>query len=325
MRVVATDLEIPWDIAFLPNDDMLVTERAGKLLRVTQEGKKKTIHTFKTVTRGEGGLLGITLHPNFVENGFVYVYYTYASAKDGKTKNKVERYVLKNDRLTNPLTIIEDIPGAIYHDGGRIAFGPNGYLYITTGDAGDPQSAQDTQSLAGKILRILSDGTITDENIFGNAVYSYGHRNAQGLTWDDNGILWSTEHGRSGFTSGLDEINRIALGGNYGWPDSQGNTTLGGTVSPILHSGKDTWAPASATYYNGSIFFGGLRGEALYEAELSNGEVSKLHRHDLGLGRIRTTVLHNDVLYITTSNRDGRGRVRTDDDQIIALTIIENN
>ena len=195
-------------------------------------------------------------------------------------------------------------------------------LYITTGDAGKSSLAQDKNSLAGKILRVRDDGSIPDENPFGNEVYSYGHRNPQGLTWDDDGNLWSTEHGRSGALSGLDELNLIRPGENYGWPTIQGDEKRFDMNTPIINSGPDvTWAPASALYWDGSIFFGGLRGETLYEAQLQNGIIVGLKSHfKKEFGRIRTVALGPDgMFYITTSNRDGRGTVRDGDDKIIRL------
>lgn len=318
-EVIATDLQIPWDLTFLPSGDMLVTERSGTVLRIGSDLKRYPIAGVRHV--GEGGLLGIALHPDFAENGWLYLYLT--TQDGGKVSNRVERYRLEKDELIERTEILSGIPGSIYHDGGRIAFGPDGLLYITTGDAGDEPTAQDTTTLAGKILRIRDDGMIPPDNPFRNAVYSYGHRNPQGLTWDDDGNLWSTEHGRSGVRSGFDELNFITKGGNYGWPDTEGDETKEGMTPPVLHSGaEDTWAPASAHFFGGSIFFGGLRGEALYEAVLTEGNSVQLRTHLKGdFGRIRTVTRGPDsALYLTTSNRDGRGTPDTEDDKIIRLT-----
>lgn len=326
--VLVSNLEIPWDIAFLPNNNLLVTERSGRLLHLAADGSRTLIHDESVVTRGEGGLLGVTLHPQFATNQFIYLYFS-APGSSGNTENRVERYKLKSDKLTDKQVIVSGIPGAIYHDGGRMEFGPrDGLLYITTGDATTPRIAQDLNSLGGKILRLKDDGTIPADNPFvsrgGKAamVYSYGHRNPQGLAWDSAGQLWSTEHGRSGVTSGLDEINLIKPGANYGWPESEGDNVEPGTVTPALHSGSaDTWAPASLVYLNGSLFFGGLRGEALYEAVLAGDKVVELKTHLYQeYGRIRTVRVGPDgFLYLTTSNRDGRGQVKTGDDKIIKL------
>jgi glucose/arabinose dehydrogenase len=321
--VIAEDLEIPWDIAFLPSEsgtwqgDMLVTERPGRVVHVTS-GRVFPISGVEHV--GEGGLLGIALHPDFLENRFVYLYQT--TRTDDGLYNRVVRYRYRDDEFAFDRVILSDLPGAPYHDGGRVAFGPDGFLYVAIGDAGDTSLAQDTGSLAGSILRVRDDGSVPEDNPFGNEVYSYGHRNPQGLAWDAQGRLWSTEHGRSGVLSGLDEINRITAGANYGWPESQGDITHAGTVAPALHSGTDdTWAPASALYHEGSLFFGGLRGEALFEAVIEGGEVVELKEHFKGeFGRIRTVALGPDgLLYLTTSNRDGRGSVRVNDDKIVRV------
>lgn len=323
VRTIARDLSVPWELAFLSDRSMLVTERAGTLVRIYRDGSRATT-TPPTAVRaeGEGGLLGMALHPEYEENSYLYLYQTQPSGNG--TKNAVIRYVYDEatHTLTEPVTIVDNIPGAQYHDGGRLAFGPDGKLYITTGDAGKEDLAQDINSFAGKILRYNDDGTVPSDNPFGNGVWSYGHRNPQGLAWDSQGVLWSTEHGRSGIVSGYDELNKIERRGNYGWPIVQGDQESPGTNAPLIHSGSDTtWAPASLVYYNGSFFFGGLRGEGLYEARY-NGEL-ELVRHFAGLyGRIRTVVEGpDDALYFTTSNTDGRGNVREGDDIVVRLEI----
>ncbi len=319
IEVIAQNLDIPWEIVFLQNGDLLVTERSGKLLKIGSETKViKEIEGVKHV--GEGGLLGLTLHPNFSVNNFIYLYST-TQDSNGIT-NRVERYRFSNDTLSERKVVLEKIKGSSNHDGGRIAFGPDGYLYITTGDAESPNLAQDKNSLNGKILRIKDDGSIPEDNPFGNAVYSLGHRNPQGLAWDKNGTLWETEHGPSGIQTGNDEVNLITKGGNYGWPTIKGNQTKEGLIPPIIESGsKDTWAPSGMAYYNGSLFFSGLRGEALYEVKIRNGNKLDLFTHfKQEFGRIRAVVLGPDgYLYLSTSNRDGRGQVREGDDKIIKI------
>ena len=318
-EVVAQNLDIPWEIAFLQSGDLLVTERSGKLLKIGSETKViKEIEGVRHV--GEGGLLGLTLHPNFSVNNFIYLYST--TQDSNGISNRVERYRFSNDTLSERKVILEKIKGSSNHDGGRIAFGPDGYLYITTGDAETPNLAQDKNSLNGKILRIKDDGGIPEDNPFGNAVYSLGHRNPQGLAWDKNGTLWETEHGPSGIQTGNDEVNIIIKGGNYGWPTIKGDQTKEGLISPIIQSGtKDTWAPSGMAYYDGSLFFSGLRGEALYEAKIRNGNKLDLLTHfKQEFGRIRAVVLGPDgYLYLSTSNQDGRGRVREGDDKIIKI------
>ncbi len=319
-EVVASNLSIPWDIAFLPAGDMLVTERTGRLIGITKDGTVTVITGTPTArAAGEGGLLGLTLHPDFSQNNQLYLYVTVTN--DGKTINRVERYTLEGTTLTNRRVILDNIPGASNHDGGRLRFGPDEKLYITTGDASSEQNAQNRDSLAGKILRLNDDGSIPSDNPFNTAIWSYGHRNPQGITWDDQGRLWATEHGRSGITTGFDELNLIEPGNNYGWPTIQGPATKDGMVTPRLQSGPTTtWAPASALYVDGSIFFGGLRGEALYEADITvSPPVLKEHFKN-EYGRIRTVVLGPDgMLYFTTSNRDGRGGVKEGDDKIVRV------
>ena len=319
-KVVASNLEVPWDIAFLPNNDFLVTERTGKLSRFDQEGKKHLISgTPDSRTYGEGGLLGMVLHPNFTENKFIYLYYSSGGVIG--TSCHVERYTLENDTLSNKTTIIGEIPGAIYHDGGRMAFGPDGKLYITTGDATNANNAQKTDSLAGKILRVNDDGSIPSDNPFNDAVWSYGHRNPQGLAWDDQGRLWSTEHGRSGISSGYDELNLIEKGKNYGWPTIEGPETKDGMETPRMQSGSaTTWAPASLAFYKGKMLFGGLLGERLYIADITTNTPTLSDKLAKTYGRIRTVVVGPDgFIYITTSNTDGRGTKKADDDKIIRI------
>lgn len=320
IQVVAENLKIPWGVAFLPNDEILVTERPGNLLKI---GTDRAVIKIEGVRHtGEGGLLGLALHPKFSENHWVYLYLT--TSEGGDLRNRVERYKLEGQTLTDWKLIIKNIPGAAVHDGGRLAFGPDGYLYIGTGDAGNSNLAQDRNSLAGKILRLKDEGSIPDDNPFNNAVYSYGHRNVQGLAWDNSGRLWATEHGRSGILSGFDELNLIEKGKNYGWPTIQGNQQKEEMVTPIINSGaSDTWAPAGAAYADGSIFFGGLRGEAVFEAKLNGTKASIFTKHLYKqFGRIREVALGPDkYLYITTSNTDGRGNPVTGDDKLIRVSL----
>ncbi len=318
VEVIAQNLNVPWEIVFLPGDDMLVTERPGTLKRIGKDNQTYTIEGVQHT--GEGGLLGLAVHPDYASNHLIYLYLT---SRDGDNLiNRVERYHYDNDRLTDKKIIISSIPGASNHDGGRLAFGPDKLLYITTGDAGREELAQDTKSLAGKILRLRDDGSIPPDNPIGNAMYSYGHRNPQGLAWDAKGELWATEHGRSGVRSGLDELNKIAKGYNYGWPLIEGDETRNGMEKPTLHSGStETWAPASLAFSNGSFYFGGLRGEALYQAKQQNDASIALtaHFHKL-YGRIRAVTIGPDgQLYITTSNTDGRGEKQQGDDKILRI------
>lgn len=317
VEAVASELSIPWDIAFLPDGTMLVTEREG-YVRHIESGNVIPVNGVEHV--GEGGLLGIALHPNFSENKYVYLYQT-RIVTDG-FENRVVRYTYEDDTLSFDDEIVGGIAGAPYHDGGRIEFGPDGYLWVTAGDATVESNAQNPQTRAGSIMRFNPDGSVPEDNPYANGVYSYGHRNPQGLAWDDAGRLWSTEHGRSGSLTGMDEVNLIEAGKNYGWPEIEGDETQEDMVAPKAHSGPDvTWAPASAVYWDGSVFFGGLRGEAVYEAVLEGEDVARIHRYfHEDFGRIRSIRKGPDgMFYLTTSNRDGRGEPVESDDRIIRV------
>lgn len=322
--VIATRLQIPWAVSFLPDGGILVTERPGRIRLIDKNGilKNEPLLTLPNVkATGEGGLLGITLHPNFSSNHYVYIYYTYNNNNEN-TLNRVARLTYKNNILADEHIIVDKIPGASNHNGGRIKFGPDNYLYIGTGDAENPSEAQNTKSPAGKILRVTDEGKAPPSNPFNNLIYSYGHRNVQGLAWDAHNNLWATEHGRSGTLSGLDELNLIKSGKNYGWPIIQGDQTRPGMETPKRNSGAfTTWAPSGASFLNNSLFFGGLRGQTLYEAVIENNQVLKIKEHfRQKYGRIREVIQGPDnMLYITTSNRDGRGNPADDDDKMIRI------
>jgi glucose/arabinose dehydrogenase len=320
--VVAENLEVPWEVVVLDDGRYLVTERTGALVLV-ENGEQTTLERFDNLEDpllGEGGLLGIAVHPNFEENNYLYVYQT---VDRDAVENTVRRFEVdfENGRLTNEKTIIDGIPSGRVHNGGRISFGPEGYLYVTTGDSAQSELAQQTDSLAGKILRLEADGTVPEDNPFGNEVYSYGHRNPQGIAWDEQGNLWATEHG----SSGRDEINLIEQGANYGWPTITGSETAAGMRTPVFHSGQyETWAPAGAAHHDGSLFFAGLRGERLYEARTTDGRVTAFVAHFFNdFGRLRGVTLGPDgeYLYLTTSNRDGRGQPQESDDRLIRVPV----
>lgn len=318
IATVVQNLQTPWEIVFLPDGRMLITERPGTLILIDTEGVR--IPITDVVERGESGLLGLALHPDFEENQWLYLYLTYEA--NSIMLNRVERYHFDGTNLSDSMIIIDKIPGAANHDGGRIEFGPDGLLYITTGDAEVSYSAQDVNSLAGKILRLHDDGSIPQDNPFGNAVYSYGHRNPQGLAWDEQGRLWSTEHGPSGLGSGFDELNLIEIGGNYGWPVIQGDQSQEGMISPQLHSGgSETWAPGDIEIAEGTAYFVGLRGATLYSVSLNDIHAESLHRNFVNeFGRLRALRLGPDgLLYMGTSNTDGRGSIRTGDDKIFRV------
>ncbi len=343
LEVVARGLEVPWEIAFLPDGGLLVTERPGRLSRlppfesgqVPYGPEDAETWTIEGVSAGgEGGLMGLALHPVFGSGSsgggartspaeadeWIYLMFT-ADGPEG-IRNRVVRYRLTPQGPVDPFRIVEGIPGNRFHDGGRIEFGPDGGLYVTTGDAGEPSTAQESGSLAGKILRLDDSGGVPPTNPDGTVVWSMGHRNPQGLAWDRDGRLWSTEHGRSGFQTGMDELNLIEAGANYGWPLIEGDERSGQMRPPVIHSGGDyTWAPGDVASVGDRLFFGGLRGGALYEGVVVNGEVSDLRAHFASeLGRIRAVRLGPDgLLYVTTSNRDGRGAVGDGDDRILRI------
>ncbi len=318
IETVAKNLEIPWAIDFLPNGSILFTERSGKLKLISKNKVTTAAQIPDVKVYGEGGLMGLAVHPDFKSNNYIYLYYTYSGSND-QTRNRVVRYKYINNQLTDRVILIDNIPGAIYHNGGRLKFGPDKFLYITTGDSLEPSLAQNTNSTAGKILRVTDDGKMAPGNPFNNLVYSFGHRNPQGLAWDSSGRLWETEHGRSN-PSGYDEINLIMKGKNYGWPEIQGTEKKEGMEAPLAQSGQETWAPAGAIFYKDSLFFGGLKGQALFELKINNGNAI-ITKHLLEkYGRIRDVTFGPDnLLYISTSNRDGRGSPTEDDDRIFQI------
>jgi len=317
LEVIAEGLTVPWEVLFLPDGELLVTERPGRVV-LLPSGRLFEVDDVSST--GEGGLLGAVLHPDFANNNWVYLYQT---TEDGLgLKNKIVRYVLSDDALTRDRIIFDNIPGARFHDGGRIVFGPDGFLYVTVGDALRADEAANPDTLEGTLLRLTDEGEPVPGNPFGTEVYSYGHRNAQGLAWDSAGNLWSSEHGRSVGGSGYDEINLITPGGDYGWPDSEGERVAAGTVAPTRHSTADiTWAPGGLVYHEGSLYMPGLRGETLYEAVLDGIDIVAWHEHLVGeYGRLRTVVVSPDgYLYLTTSNQDGRGEPAATDDRLIRI------
>lgn len=322
VEVIAENLTVPWELLFLPDGELLVTERPGRVL-LLKTGVELEVENISD--KGEGGLLGAALHPEFAENNFLYLFQT--TTEGLGVKNRIVRYVLRDQTLTLDQVLVDDLPGALYHDGGRMMFGPDGYLYVTVGDALDAQSAQNPDTAEGTLLRMTAEGEPAPGNPFGTYVYSYGHRNAQGITWDEEGNLWSSEHGRSVGGSGYDEINLVVLGANYGWPESEGNQVAVGTIAPARHSTADvTWAPGDLQYVNGSLYMPGLRGRTLYEAVLNGSEIVAWHEHLVGeYGRLRTVRVGPDgLLYLLTSNRDGRGdNPAASDDRIIRINLAQ--
>lgn len=306
VEVIAKDLKVPWAIVFLNEKDLLVTERNGTLKKVSS-GNVTTIAKIAEVKEaGEGGLLGIAVDPDFSGNNYIYLYFTFNS--DGnKTFNRVVRYKLTDDKLSDLKVVVDNIPGALFHNGGRIKFGPDKALYITTGDAQDPSLSQNKDSLAGKVLKVQSEKV---------EVLSLGHRNPQGLAWDKNGKLWEVEHG----SSAHDEINFIEQGSNYGWPDVTGSATKPGITSAILESGNNTWAPSGLAFFDNKLYFAGLRGSALFVYDINSKSLNKYFENQFG--RLREAILGPDGnLYLTSSNLDGRGVPKENDDKIIKINL----
>jgi glucose/arabinose dehydrogenase len=338
VEVVASGLEVPWALAFtgtLPGADaqtppgpyILVTERPGRL-RLIANGEllAEPMATLNVVAVSESGLMGLALDPDFASNGHLYVMYTYLA----ETGNLISRLTVNGTRAGEEMVLLDGIPGNRNHDGGRLKFGPDGKLYATAGDAGEANLAQDPSSLAGKILRLNPDGSVPDDNPFpGSPVYSYGHRNPEGLAWHpESGALFSTEHG----SSAHDEVNRIAPGANYGWPRVRGQENAEGMVAPVLESGEETWAPAGAAFYDGellgpwqgNLFFGALRGQHLHRLVLAGPDQTQVVEEERlfegEYGRIRAVEMGPDgALYFSTSNRDGRGSPAAEDDRILRL------
>jgi glucose/arabinose dehydrogenase len=334
VEVVAKNLEVPWSIVFASENRIFVTERPGRV-RVIENGRlrQEPMAVISEVEHtGEGGLMGLVLDPKFSENRFVYVSYTYRGAG---LANKVVRYREEAGKLVDPYVIIDKIPGARFHDGCRIRFGPDGKLYVTTGDAVDRPLAQDMKSLAGKVLRLNPDGTIPPDNPFpGSPVYSLGHRNPQGIDWHPiTGLIFSTEHGPSGFDGpgGGDEVNLVEVGKNYGWPVIHHRDAKEGMISPLLEF-TPAIAPASGSFYRGNrirefknnFFFGALRGRHIHRVIMKAPDYRTVEFHEALLdgvfGRIRDVVEGPDgALYFCTSNRDGRAGPHEDDDRLLRI------
>ena len=298
---------------FGPNGDIYFTERDGRIWKMSESGVAKVIYTFPKSGSVEGGTLGLALHPEFEENKKIYVYQTNLELEF--YQNKVFSFEVDENTLSNKQLILDGIPGAPWHDGGRIMFGPDQKLYISTGDAINPELSQDLSSLAGKILRLNSDGTIPNDNPFDSSpVFSYGHRNPQGLAWSPDGLFVSSEHGPSGELGyGHDEINVILKGKNYGWPNVVGNSFDEKFVNPLTHSGESTWAPSGMVFFDsekisdftGKFLVGTLRGEHLMVLDIANdgSMISSEKMFDGEFGRIRTAEISPDGnLYLLTAN-----------------------
>lgn len=340
VETVASGLQVPWSIVWAPDGRMIFTERSGRV-RVYDKGQLRAepIFTVPDVEqRAESGLMSLALHPQYAANRLLYLAYAYKG--DGQ-RVRVVRYRESPNGLTDRKVIIEEIPAAQFHAGCRMRFGPDGKLYITTGDATDRELAQKLDSLAGKILRLNDDGTVPGDNPFvgrANArpeIWSYGHRNGQGIDFQPaTDLLFETEHGPSGFDGpgGGDEVNIVEKGKNYGWPVIHHRATREGMESPLLEY-TPACAPASGAFYRGAMFpqfkgnffFGCLRGERIIRVILDGRRV--VSQEDLlagKYGRIRDVAEGPDgFLYFSTSNKDGRGTPASDDDRILRLVPVK--
>ncbi|MCI2421741.1 PQQ-dependent sugar dehydrogenase [Saccharopolyspora sp. K220] len=309
---VATGLEIPWGLTFLPDSSALFTQRDTGQIMSWKDGQVTEVQRIEDSqpTDGEGGLMGLAASPNFESDQTVFIFYS--TAED----NRIAKLRLGEA----PQPILTGIRKNQYHNGGRLAFGPDGMLYATTGDAQDPDSSQDVNSLNGKILRMTPDGAPAPGNPFGDSlVYSMGHRNPQGLAWDGAGRLFSAELGQNTW----DEVNRIDAGKNYGWPVCEGQCGNDQFVDPLVTWPTAEASPSGLAIHQGAVYVAALRGQRLWQIPLNDdgtlGQPTALFQGEFG--RLRTVLPAPDgTLWVTTSNRDNNGVPVPDDDRILSVT-----
>lgn len=312
---IASGLEVPWGLDFFPDGDAIVTERdSRRVLRIAAGGDHRvtelgTIDDVQPIN--EAGLLGVALSPDFARD---HTAYFYVSTDED---NQVLRAEIDGNTLGEPEEVLTGIPLGEIHDGGRLAFGPDGYLYVSTGETGTGELAQDRDALAGKILRITTAGRPAPGNPFGTEVWSWGHRNVQGLAFDDGDRLWASEFGQDRF----DELNLIEKGANYGWPEVEG--TGGGTdfTDPQLTWSTDVASPSGLAFLDGHLWMAALRGNRLWRVEVHGDRATNPQPFFVGeYGRMRTIAVAPDGnLWVTTSNRDSRGEPADEDDRILLI------
>ncbi|MTH51947.1 quinoprotein glucose dehydrogenase [Bacillus mangrovi] len=311
-EALAENLDTPWSIS-AAGDTIYLTERPGAIVKI-EDGKQirmdvRLKHPLSKAA--EAGLLGMELHPDFDENREAFAYYTYDD--EGTSSNKLIKLKLQGGTWSETETLLDRIPSGPFHQGGRMKIGPDQKLYVTAGDAAEESKAQDPEDIGGKILRLELDGSVPEDNPDPDSpVYSLGHRNPQGMAWDNAGSLFSTEHG----PDGKDEINRITPGANYGWPKISGDQKGEGFLPPLLHSGDESWAPSGAALKGDILYFAGLRGEAVFAYDLKAEKLSKIAE---GYGRIRDVYSRDNDLYFITNNTDGRGTANKGDDKLYKL------
>jgi glucose/arabinose dehydrogenase len=314
--VVATGLDVPWGIAFLPDGSALVSERdSARIVHVTRDGDVSTVGTVQGVDgSGEGGLLGIALSPAYATDRTLFAYFT------AGPENVIARMTYDGSGLADQRRIFGGIPSGPIHNGGRIAFGPDGFLYVGTGEAGRGTPAQDPNDLGGKILRITPEGAPAPGNPTpGSPVWTLGHRNVQGLAWDARGRMWASEFGQNTW----DELNRIVPGGNYGWPVVEGRSGDDRFRNPVRQWHTDVASPSGIAIADGSVFMASLRGERLWQIPLLQHGTGKPRALLTGrYGRLRAVAVAPDgSLWVLTNNTDGRGSPRPGDDRIVRLTL----
>ena len=315
-ETVATGLDAPWGLGFLPDGSALLTERDTALVkRVDPDGTVTTVGEVPGVNaRGEGGLLGLAVSPDFAQDQRLFLYFT------SSTDNRIVRTTYDGQALGPVEPLVTDIPISGIHNGGRLAFGPDGHLYAGTGDASETGLAQELDSLGGKVLRMTTDGEAPEDNPFpGSLVFTLGHRNVQGLAFDGDGRLWASEFGQDR----VDEVNLLEAGGNYGWPQVEGAGGRPEYVDPLVE-----WAPAEASPSGGAVvgdtfWVAALRGQRLWEVPLQGETVGEPRDHLVEeLGRLRlVTEAPDGALWLLTNNTDGRGDPREGDDRVVRVPL----